>query len=156
MAPTSTLIKYVLSVLLSPVCVCGSVGRCSSALCVLSLLLYRLNLRGTLGSIFLTLSTHRPSSPKKMRLERAEALQIVCERWKLPESGENCPQKIFRSQLDSERVKLTVIGTAPIATLPCTSFPDNYFASCLLRYIVRCQDIRDSVPCEYIWNLWKC
>ena len=51
-APTTILIKlFFLLSLLSAGCVCGSVGRCSSALCVLSLLLYRLNLRGTLGHI---------------------------------------------------------------------------------------------------------
>ena len=74
----------------------------------------------------------QPSSPKKMRLELAEALQIDLERWNLPKSGENCAQKTFRGHLDSERVKLTVICTAAIATLPRTSFPDNNFASCLL------------------------
>ena len=66
-----------------------------------------------------------------MRLELAEALQIDLERWNLPKSGENCAQKTFRGHLDSERVKLTVICTAAIATLPRTSFPDNNFASCL-------------------------
>ena len=70
-----------------------------------------------------------------MRLELAEALQIDRERWNLPKSRENCAQKFFRGHLDSERVKLTVICTAEIATLPRTSFPDNNFASCLLKHI---------------------
>ena len=69
--------------------------------------------------------------PEKMRLELAEVLQLDRERWNLPKSGENCAQKTFRGHLDSERVKLTVICTAAIATLPRTSFPDNNFASCL-------------------------
>ena len=67
-----------------------------------------------------------------MRLELAEALQIDRERCNDPKSRENCVQKTFRGHLDSERVKLTVICTAEIATLPRTSFPDNNFASCLL------------------------
>ena len=49
-APTSTLIKYVFPVLLSPVC--RSVGRCSSTLCVPLSLLYRLNLAGHARSIY--------------------------------------------------------------------------------------------------------
>ena len=74
--------------------------------------------------------------PEKMRLELGEALQIDRERWNLPKSGENCAQKTFRGHLDSEQVKLTVICTAAIATLPRTSFPDNNFASCLLNLIM--------------------
>ena len=45
-APTTILIKSVSPVLLSPVCMCESVGRCSSTLCVPLSLLYRLNLAG--------------------------------------------------------------------------------------------------------------
>ena len=85
MAPTSTLIKYVLSVLLSPVCVCGSVGRCSSALCVLSLLLYRLNLRGTLGSIFLT--TGAQQLALNPRPDHLDHVAVFCAIIFLPADG---------------------------------------------------------------------
>ena len=72
--------------------------------------------------------------PEKMCLELAAALQEVGERWSFYESGGNCAQETFRGHLDSERVKLTVICTASIATLPRTSFPDDNFASCLFTW----------------------
>ena len=80
-----------------------------------------------------------PSSPKKMCLELAEALQEVRERWSFSESGENCAQETFQGHLDSERLKLTAICTAAIATLPRTSFPDDNFASCLLHPVTSCK-----------------
>ena len=54
MAPTTTLIKLLYDCpSLSAVCVCGSVGRCSSpSLCSALLLLYRLNLSGHTRFLF--------------------------------------------------------------------------------------------------------
>ena len=66
-APTSTLIKSVFPVLLSPVCVCGSVGRSSSTLCS-SLSTLLAEPCGARSVLFLQLAPNVGLEPTTLRL----------------------------------------------------------------------------------------
>ena len=70
--------------------------------------------------------------PQKCALNLQKLCKQIARVWNFSKSGGNCARATFRGHLNSERVKLTTICTAAIATLPHTSFPDNNFASCLL------------------------